>query len=127
MNQAILAVLVIFVGSVASACGGVAVVQGGAGASGSGGAGGSGASMACTLPPTALIPPACLACIKTACPTVYADFCAADCGADETSPACLGAQKEIGTCLQQPTNCGFECMATHGSAVGGSSGTGTGN
>jgi hypothetical protein len=114
--------LVVLVSSVTLACGGSAVVQGGGGSGGEGGSGG--ASTACTLPATAVIPPVCLACIKTSCPTVYADLCTADCGANETSPACLSAQKEIGTCLQQP-NCEFECMATHGSAVGGSSGVGT--
>jgi hypothetical protein len=112
MIKSVLAVLVVVV-SVTPACGGS--VEGGGGAS---------ASTMCTLPPTAVLPPVCLACIKTSCPTVYADFCAADCGANETSPACLGAQQEIGTCLQQP-NCEFECMATHGSAVGGASGMGT--
>ena len=119
MIKSILAVLVVLVSSVTPACGGSAAVQGGGGSGG-----GGGAATACTLPPTAVIPPVCLACIKTSCPTVYADLCAADCGANETSPACLNAQQEIGTCLQQP-NCEFECMATHGSAVGGSGGVGT--
>lgn len=85
-----------------------------------GGAGG--ASNACPLPPSALISTSCVACIKTECPATYTQLCAADCAANEYGSACLGAQREIGTCLSS-SQCAFACGATHGSAyVGGASG-----
>jgi len=89
-----------------------------------GGAGGS-AGTACPLPPSALIPASCVACIKTSCPSVYANLCAADCGAHEYGPACLAAQNEIASCISTNTPCPFACMRSHGSAyVGGAPGVG---
>ena len=46
---------------------------------------------------------------------MYADLCAANCGADELGAPCLSAQREIGSCLK--STCHFECAQTHGSAV----------
>jgi hypothetical protein len=70
---------------------------------------------ACPLPATAALPPVCVACIHAACPAVYADLCAANCGADELGAPCLSAQREIGSCVK--SNCRFECAQTHGSVV----------
>src|SRR4051812_8740483 len=75
---------------------------------GSAGAGGA----ACPLPATPELPPPCVACIHTSCPSVYDALCAANCGAAELGEPCLSAQRQIGVCLQ--TNCHFECQATHG-------------
>ena len=99
-------------GAILPACGGTAVVSTDA-------AGGATAGAApCPLPATALLPPVCVSCIETDCPAVYAELCAANCGAAELGAPCLHAQSEIGTCLQ--SHCQRECMATHGSAVAGS-------
>ena len=101
-----------FVMELLSGCGG-SVVDHGAPAVETSAAGAGGG--ACPLPATAALPPVCVACIHAACPAVYADLCAANCGADELGAPCLSAQREIGSCLK--SNCNFECAQTHGSAV----------
>jgi hypothetical protein len=96
-----------------SGCAGSAVDN--RGAAGTAGAAGA----ACPLPATAAWPARCVACIQSSCPSVYADLCAANCGADELGAPCLSAQYEVGTqCLGQ--HCGSECAQTHGSPVPGS-------
>jgi len=101
-----------------SGCGGSAVENR---ANASGGAAGSVAA-ACPLPATAELPPRCVACVQTACPAVYADLCAANCGEAELGAPCLSAQRGIGACLE--SNCHIECAMTHGSAVPGSTTSG---
>ena len=111
--------IAVWLGALSPACNGPIDTLG---AGGTGGSGGS-AGMGCPLPPSASIPPACLSCIKASCPSVYADLCSADCAANEYGPACLSAQREVGTCLAD-THC-IACGMTHGSVyVGGAPGIG---
>lgn len=121
MTKFILTLLAISIGALSPACD--ASVEN---APGGGGMGGG--SMECPLPPSALIPASCLACVKTACPSVYADLCGADCGADEYGAACLAAQNELGTCISTGSPCLPACGRSHGSAyVGGAPGVGGGS
>ena len=120
MTKFILTVLAISLGALSPACD-----SSGENAPGGGGVGGS---VECPLPPSALIPASCLACVKTSCPSVYADLCGANCGADEYGPACLAAQNALGTCISSDSPCLPACGRSHGSAyVGGAPGVGGGS
>lgn len=105
-------------GALMSGCGGSAVDNRANASGGSAGSAGAG----CPLPATAALPPRCVECIRTTCPSTYADLCAANCGEAELGAPCLSAQREVGTCLG--SNCHIECAMSHGSAVPGSTTSG---